>query len=94
MLLYVLLTFNYSLCCLFLIQAIPHAIAMVRTADQKSPREAVEFVLQLLKVAIIVILPACASAYVYAFYISAVFVSCSTTTTVGTPTLMSFGSLR
>lgn len=37
---------------------------MVRAADQKSPREAVEFVLQLLKVVIIVILPACASAYV------------------------------
>ncbi|KAJ0106687.1 hypothetical protein Patl1_19054 [Pistacia atlantica] len=29
--------------------AIPHAIAMVRAADKKSPREAVEFVLQLLK---------------------------------------------
>lgn len=33
-----------------LLQAIPHAVAMVRTADGKSPREAVEFVLQLLKV--------------------------------------------
>lgn len=31
-------------------QAIPHAVAMVRGADGKSPREAVEFVLQLLKV--------------------------------------------
>lgn len=30
-------------------QAIPYAIAMVRAADKKSPREAVEFVLQLLK---------------------------------------------
>ncbi|XP_062116921.1 transcription initiation factor TFIID subunit 2 isoform X3 [Humulus lupulus] len=29
--------------------AIPHAVAMVRAADRKSPREAVEFVLQLLK---------------------------------------------
>ncbi|XP_016506800.1 transcription initiation factor TFIID subunit 2 isoform X1 [Nicotiana tabacum] len=33
----------------FVLEAIPHAIAMVRAADQKSPREAVEFVLQLLK---------------------------------------------
>ena len=33
-----------------ILQAIPHAIAMVRAADKKSPREAVEFVLQLLKV--------------------------------------------
>ena len=32
------------------IQAIPHAVAMVRAADRRSPREAVEFVLQLLKV--------------------------------------------
>ncbi|KAH7528799.1 hypothetical protein FEM48_Zijuj05G0110600 [Ziziphus jujuba var. spinosa] len=30
-------------------RAIPHAIAMVRAGDKKSPREAVEFVLQLLK---------------------------------------------
>lgn len=67
---------------------------MVRAADQKSPREAVEFVLQLLKVVIIVILPAYASAYVYAFYISVVLASCSTMTTVETPTLMSFGLLR
>ncbi|CAJ1944350.1 unnamed protein product [Sphenostylis stenocarpa] len=29
--------------------AIPHAVAMVRAADKKSPREAIEFVLQLLK---------------------------------------------
>ncbi|XP_057952366.1 transcription initiation factor TFIID subunit 2 isoform X2 [Malania oleifera] len=33
----------------FVLEAIPHAIAMVRSADKKSPREAVEFVLQLLK---------------------------------------------
>lgn len=33
----------------FVLEAIPHAIAMVRDADRKSPREAVEFVLQLLK---------------------------------------------
>ncbi|KAM6569313.1 hypothetical protein CsatB_017298 [Cannabis sativa] len=33
----------------FVLEAIPHAVAMVRTADRKSPREAVEFVLQLLK---------------------------------------------
>ncbi|XP_026386721.1 transcription initiation factor TFIID subunit 2-like isoform X2 [Papaver somniferum] len=33
----------------FVLEAIPHAIAMVRTTDKKSPREAVEFVLQLLK---------------------------------------------
>ncbi|KAM1377830.1 hypothetical protein FF1_039286 [Malus domestica] len=33
----------------FVLEAIPHAIAMVRAADKKSPREAVEFVLQLLK---------------------------------------------
>ncbi|CAN4088877.1 unnamed protein product [Withania somnifera] len=33
----------------FVLEAIPHAIAMVRAADQKSPREAVEFILQLLK---------------------------------------------
>ncbi|KAM5571088.1 transcription initiation factor TFIID subunit 2 [Rosa sericea] len=31
------------------LEAIPHAVAMVRAADKKSPREAVEFVLQLLK---------------------------------------------
>nr|XP_025616520.1 transcription initiation factor TFIID subunit 2 isoform X4 [Arachis hypogaea] len=30
-------------------EAIPHAVAMVRAADKKSPREAIEFVLQLLK---------------------------------------------
>lgn len=33
-------------------QAIPHAIAMVRASDKKSPREAVEFILELLKVSI------------------------------------------
>ncbi|KAF9618225.1 hypothetical protein IFM89_000860, partial [Coptis chinensis] len=33
----------------FVLEAIPHAIAMVRAADKKSPREAVEFLLQLLK---------------------------------------------
>ncbi|GMH30011.1 hypothetical protein Nepgr_031854 [Nepenthes gracilis] len=33
----------------FILEAIPHAVATVRTADKKSPREAVEFVLQLLK---------------------------------------------
>ncbi|PON86522.1 Coatomer beta subunit [Trema orientale] len=33
----------------FVLEAIPHAVAMVRAADRKSPREAVEFVLQLLK---------------------------------------------
>lgn len=33
----------------FVLEAIPHAVAMVRTADRKSPREAVDFVLQLLK---------------------------------------------
>ncbi|KAK6921119.1 hypothetical protein RJ641_014797, partial [Dillenia turbinata] len=33
----------------FVLEAIPHAIAMVRTPEKKSPREAVEFVLQLLK---------------------------------------------
>ncbi|XP_048328953.2 transcription initiation factor TFIID subunit 2 [Ziziphus jujuba] len=33
----------------FVLEAIPHAIAMVRAGDKKSPREAVEFVLQLLK---------------------------------------------
>ncbi|KAJ8535990.1 hypothetical protein K7X08_034391 [Anisodus acutangulus] len=33
----------------FVLETIPHAIAMVRAAGQKSPREAVEFVLQLLK---------------------------------------------
>lgn len=33
-------------------KAIPHAIAMVRAADKKSPREAVEFILQLLKVVV------------------------------------------
>lgn len=33
----------------FVLEAIPHAIAMVRAADKKSPREAVEFILQLLK---------------------------------------------
>ncbi|XP_024957212.2 transcription initiation factor TFIID subunit 2 isoform X2 [Citrus sinensis] len=33
----------------FVLEAIPHAVAMVRAADNKSPREAVEFVLQLLK---------------------------------------------
>ncbi|KAF5730251.1 transcription initiation factor TFIID subunit 2 isoform X1 [Tripterygium wilfordii] len=33
----------------FVLEAIPHAVAMVRTAEKKSPREAVEFVLQLLK---------------------------------------------
>ncbi|KAJ0255750.1 Transcription initiation factor TFIID subunit 2 [Hirschfeldia incana] len=33
----------------FVLEAIPHTIAMVRGGDGKSPREAVEFVLQLLK---------------------------------------------
>ncbi|XP_047977107.1 transcription initiation factor TFIID subunit 2 [Salvia hispanica] len=33
----------------FVLEAIPHAIAMVRSSDKKSPREAVEFILQLLK---------------------------------------------
>ncbi|XP_028793150.1 transcription initiation factor TFIID subunit 2 isoform X2 [Neltuma alba] len=33
----------------FVLEAIPHAVAMVRAADRKSPREAVDFVLQLLK---------------------------------------------
>ncbi|KAL2935493.1 Transcription initiation factor TFIID subunit 2, partial [Bienertia sinuspersici] len=33
----------------FVLEAIPHAVATVRTVDQKSPREAVEFVLQVLK---------------------------------------------
>ncbi|KAI3471792.1 hypothetical protein Pfo_028445 [Paulownia fortunei] len=36
----------------FVLEAIPHAIAMVRSSDKKSPREAVEFILQLLKVSI------------------------------------------
>ncbi|XP_020679173.1 transcription initiation factor TFIID subunit 2 isoform X1 [Dendrobium catenatum] len=33
----------------FVLEAIPHAVALVRSADNKSPREAVEFLLQLLK---------------------------------------------
>ncbi|XP_020226411.1 transcription initiation factor TFIID subunit 2 [Cajanus cajan] len=33
----------------FVLEAIPHAVAMVRASDKKSPREAIEFVLQLLK---------------------------------------------
>ncbi|XP_015584210.2 transcription initiation factor TFIID subunit 2 isoform X1 [Ricinus communis] len=33
----------------FVLEAIPQAVAMVRSADKKSPREAIEFVLQLLK---------------------------------------------
>ncbi|KAG9445715.1 hypothetical protein H6P81_011843 [Aristolochia fimbriata] len=33
----------------FVLQAIPHAVAMARGADHKSPQEAVEFILQLLK---------------------------------------------
>ncbi|XP_074343481.1 transcription initiation factor TFIID subunit 2 [Apium graveolens] len=33
----------------FVLKAIPHAIAMVRSSDNKSPREAVEFILQVLK---------------------------------------------
>ncbi|MQL82527.1 hypothetical protein Taro_014999 [Colocasia esculenta] len=33
----------------FVLKAIPQAIALVRAADKKSPREAVEFILQLLK---------------------------------------------
>ncbi|KAE8675596.1 Transcription initiation factor TFIID subunit 2 [Hibiscus syriacus] len=33
----------------FVLEAIPHAIATIRAADEKSPREAVEFILQLLK---------------------------------------------
>ena len=31
-------------------QAITHVVALVRAADRKSPREAVDFILQLLKV--------------------------------------------
>ncbi|XP_047173157.1 transcription initiation factor TFIID subunit 2 isoform X1 [Vigna umbellata] len=38
----------------FVLEAIPHAVAMVRAADKKSPREAIEFVLQLLKVIVYV----------------------------------------
>ncbi|KAE8735010.1 Transcription initiation factor TFIID subunit 2 [Hibiscus syriacus] len=33
----------------FVLEAIPHAVATIRAADGKSPREAVEFILQLLK---------------------------------------------
>ncbi|KAL6507752.1 hypothetical protein OROGR_023947 [Orobanche gracilis] len=33
----------------FVLEAIPHAVAIVRSSDKKSPREAVEFILQLLK---------------------------------------------
>ncbi|WCJ22004.1 Transcription initiation factor TFIID subunit 2 [Euphorbia peplus] len=33
----------------FVLESIPQAVAMVRAADNKSPREAIEFVLQLLK---------------------------------------------
>ncbi|OMO83069.1 hypothetical protein COLO4_22716 [Corchorus olitorius] len=33
----------------FVLEAVPRAIAMVRATDRKSPREAVEFILQLLK---------------------------------------------
>ncbi|GAU19050.1 hypothetical protein TSUD_193870, partial [Trifolium subterraneum] len=33
----------------FVLEAIPHAVATIRAADKKSPREAIEFVLQLLK---------------------------------------------
>ncbi|KAM0952687.1 putative peptidase M1, membrane alanine aminopeptidase, peptidase M4/M1, CTD superfamily [Dioscorea sansibarensis] len=33
----------------FVLEAIPYAVSLVRTADKRSPREAVEFVLQLLK---------------------------------------------
>lgn len=33
----------------FVLEAIPHAVAKVRATDKKSPREAVEFILQLLK---------------------------------------------
>ncbi|XP_073100623.1 transcription initiation factor TFIID subunit 2 isoform X3 [Elaeis guineensis] len=33
----------------FVLEAIPHAVSLVRAADKKSPREAIEFVLQLLK---------------------------------------------
>ncbi|KAF5806616.1 putative peptidase M1, membrane alanine aminopeptidase, aminopeptidase N-like protein [Helianthus annuus] len=33
----------------FVLEAIPHAVALVRAPDKKSPREAVEFILQLLK---------------------------------------------
>ncbi|XP_040361835.1 transcription initiation factor TFIID subunit 2-like [Rosa chinensis] len=44
----------------YFLEAIPHVVAMVRAADKKSPREAVEFVLQLLKVITfwVVIIPA------------------------------------
>ncbi|GER29049.1 transcription initiation factor TFIID subunit 2 [Striga asiatica] len=33
----------------FVLEAIPHAVSMVRSTDKKSPREGVEFILQLLK---------------------------------------------
>ncbi|CAA0837832.1 Transcription initiation factor TFIID subunit 2 [Striga hermonthica] len=33
----------------FVLEAIPHAVSMVRSSDKKSPREGVEFILQLLK---------------------------------------------
>ncbi|XP_071704745.1 transcription initiation factor TFIID subunit 2 isoform X2 [Rutidosis leptorrhynchoides] len=33
----------------FVLEAVPHAVALVRAADMKSPREAVEFILELLK---------------------------------------------
>ncbi|XP_047330123.1 transcription initiation factor TFIID subunit 2 [Impatiens glandulifera] len=33
----------------FVLEAIPNAVAMVRSADKKSPRQAVEFIVQLLK---------------------------------------------
>jgi transcription initiation factor TFIID subunit 2 len=36
----------------FVLEAIPHAVALVRSADKSSPKEAIEFILQLLKVAI------------------------------------------
>uniref|UniRef100_A0A0E0B2U2 Transcription initiation factor TFIID subunit 2 n=1 Tax=Oryza glumipatula TaxID=40148 RepID=A0A0E0B2U2_9ORYZ len=33
----------------FVLEAIPHAVALVRSADKSSPKEAIEFILQLLK---------------------------------------------
>ncbi|KAK3133299.1 hypothetical protein QOZ80_6AG0534820 [Eleusine coracana subsp. coracana] len=33
----------------FVLEAIPHAVALVRSSDKNSPREAIEFILQLLK---------------------------------------------
>ncbi|KAI4968267.1 hypothetical protein ZWY2020_060004 [Hordeum vulgare] len=33
----------------FVLEEIPHAVALVRSSDKSSPRQAVEFILQLLK---------------------------------------------